>query len=129
MLHVRKEQHADPQHKGLEAIKQLLGQSQPWKVILGARDTVRTSRAYEALDYERTRQTVSVLPLELTDLQTVRLFAQQTLKGLGKDKIDYLLLNAAISQAPSEPGPHGSKWCPSYVVNHLCKEDTPPRTT
>jgi NAD(P)-dependent dehydrogenase (short-subunit alcohol dehydrogenase family) len=100
-------------------MKQLVEQSQKWKVILGARDTVRTQKAYDALGYDRARQNVSVLPLELSDLRTVKLFAQQTLNRLGQQKIDYLLLNAGISQVPDEPGPHGLKWCPSYVVNHL----------
>jgi NAD(P)-dependent dehydrogenase (short-subunit alcohol dehydrogenase family) len=102
-------------------MKQLVGQSQKWKVLLGARDTVGTPKAYDALGYDRARQSVSVLPLELSDLRTVKLFAQQTLNRLGQDKIDYLLLNAGVTQAPDEPGVHGVKWCPSYVVNHLCK--------
>lgn len=64
---------------------------------------------------------MSVLPLELSDLKGVKSFAEQTLEKLGKDKIDYLLLNAGISKGAQEPGPNGSKWCESYIVNHICE--------
>jgi hypothetical protein len=63
---------------------------------------------------------LAVLPLELSDLNTVKDFAEQTLAKLGQDKIDYLLLNAAVTQGKEEPGHSQAKWCESYVVNHLC---------
>lgn len=58
---------------------------------------------------------------ELNDLKGVKTFAQRTLEKLGQDKIDYLLLNAAISNGSQEKGPHGSKWCESLIVNHFCE--------
>jgi hypothetical protein len=64
------------------------------------------------------------LPLELSDLKTVKSFAQLALNKLGQDKIDYLLLNAAATQAAEQPGQRQSKWCESYVVNHLCTDKT-----
>ncbi|KAB5582246.1 hypothetical protein GE09DRAFT_262030 [Coniochaeta sp. 2T2.1] len=105
---------------GFEAIKQLLSQSQAYKVILGARDTARTQKAYDDVAYDRAKHSLAILPLELSDLKTVKTFAQQTLDKLGQDKIDYLLLNAGGTQAKEEPGgQYRSKWCESYAVNHL----------
>jgi len=54
-------------------------------------------------------------------LKTVKSFAQQTLEKLGQDKIDYFMLNAAITNSAEKPGSHGSKWCEAYIVNHLCE--------
>ncbi|KAM0269428.1 hypothetical protein ACHAQH_009743 [Verticillium albo-atrum] len=104
---------------GFEAIKQLLQQSQPYRVILGARNAEGAQKAFGDLKFDESKHNVTVLPLELADLKGVRTFAQQTLEKLGRDKVDYVLLNAAISNGAEEPGPHGSKWCESYVVNHL----------
>ena len=59
--------------------------------------------------------------MELSNLKTVKSFAQETLESLGQDPIDYLVLNAAMARkADDRPGPHGSQWSDSYVVNHLC---------
>ncbi|KAM0335023.1 hypothetical protein ACHAQA_000057 [Verticillium albo-atrum] len=104
---------------GFEAIKQLLQQSQPYRVILGARNTEGAQKAFGALKFDASKHNVTVLPLELADLRGVRTFAQQALEKLGQDKVDYVLLNAAITDSAVNPGPHGSKWCESYVVNHL----------
>lgn len=62
-----------------------------------------------------------MLPLDLSQLKAVKTFAEQTLEKLGQTKLDYLLLNAAISNGAEKPGPNGSKWCESLIVNHLCK--------
>lgn len=62
-----------------------------------------------------------MLPLELSNLKAVKSFAQQTLEKLGQEKLDYLLLNAGMAKGAQGPGPHGSKWCEPYVVNHLCE--------
>ncbi|KAM6527797.1 hypothetical protein FALCPG4_008838 [Fusarium falciforme] len=104
---------------GLEAIKQLLEQTQPYKVILGARNIQNTQKAYDALQYDRTANAVTILPLDLSDLKGVKSFAEKTLEKLGQGKIDYLLLNAGISNGSEGPGPHGSKWCEAHIVNHL----------
>ncbi|VUC26121.1 unnamed protein product [Clonostachys rosea] len=103
---------------GFEAIKQLLQQAQPYKVILGARNTEATENAYSSLSFERSKHSLSVLPLELNNLKDVKSFAHQALGKLGDDSIDYLLLNAAISDPAQGPGPHGSKWSEILVVNH-----------
>jgi NAD(P)-dependent dehydrogenase (short-subunit alcohol dehydrogenase family) len=105
---------------GLEAIKQLLDQSQPYRVILGARNTQRAQNSYDELKYDRSASGVTILPLELNDLKGVKSFADQTLEKLGQGKIDYLLLNAGLGGTSADgPGPHGSKWCEPHVVNHL----------
>ncbi|KAF2093908.1 NAD(P)-binding protein [Rhizodiscina lignyota] len=104
---------------GFEAIKQLLQQTQPYRVILGARDTKKAQADYDGLSYDSKTHSVTVLPLELADLRTVKTFARQTLDKLGSDKLDILLLNAALSKAADQPGVNGSKWCESYIVNHL----------
>ncbi|KAF7358048.1 WW domain-containing oxidoreductase [Mycena venus] len=107
---------------GFEAIKQLLAQQeQPYRLLLGVRDAPKTQAAIDAVQFDAsTGHSVTVLPLELADLKSVKSFAAQVLERLGKDdKLDYLLLNAATSAGAEQPGPHGSKWCESYIVNHL----------
>ncbi|KAF3769779.1 NAD(P)-binding protein, partial [Cryphonectria parasitica EP155] len=106
---------------GFELVKQLLAQSNPYKFVLGARDTEGTKKAYDALKFDNAKHSLTVLPLELSSLENVKSFAQKALEKLGKDKLDYLLLNAAINKPANEPGPHGSKWCEAYVVNHLAQ--------
>jgi len=104
---------------GFEAIRQLLEQSQPYRIILGARNTQRTQEAYDALTFDRATNPITILPLELNNLRNIQTFAKETLAKVGQDPIDYLLLNAGISNGAEQPGPHGSKWCESVVVNHL----------
>ncbi|KAL2210967.1 NAD(P)-binding protein [Sarocladium strictum] len=103
---------------GLEAVKQLLQQSQPYRVILGARNIQATEKAYGDISYDKSANQVSILPLELSNLKDVKKFAKETLDKLGKDKIDYLMVNAAISNGSDKPGPNGSKWCEALIVNH-----------
>ncbi|KAK9776038.1 hypothetical protein SCAR479_07258 [Seiridium cardinale] len=104
---------------GFEAIRQLLQQPQSYKFILGVRDVKTTQAAYDDLRVDDGKCTVSLLPLDLADLRNVKSFAQQTLEKLGHDKLDVLFLNAAMGKAANEPGPHGSKWCETQMVNHL----------
>ncbi|KAI1084098.1 NAD(P)-binding protein [Whalleya microplaca] len=104
---------------GFELVKQLLAQTQPYKFILGARNAQAAQAAYDGLQYDSSKHSLTIFPLELSNLKTVKTFASQTLEKLGQDKIDYLLLNAGIGKNADEPGPHGSKWSESYIVNHL----------
>lgn len=114
--------------QGFEAVKQLLAQTQAYNFILGARDIKTTQAAYDELLYDNSRHSLTILPLELTNLQTVKSFAVQTLEKLGQVPLDYLLLNAAVARsADGGPGPNGSQWSHSYIVNHLCEYcHTPP---
>ncbi|KAI2631596.1 hypothetical protein GGS21DRAFT_491496 [Xylaria nigripes] len=106
---------------GFEAVKKLLSQSQPYNFIIGARDIKRTTDAFNGLKYDGGKHTVTILPLELDNMQTVKSFAQSTLGQLGASPIDYLMLNAATSTAKkvADKGPHGSRWIEAYLVNHL----------
>ncbi|RYO84238.1 hypothetical protein DL762_005745 [Monosporascus cannonballus] len=104
---------------GFEVVKQLLAQTQPYRLILGARDTQRTRAALDELKYDSTRHSLTLLPVELSDLKNVKTFAQQTLDALGETNIDYLFLNAGMYKDANGPGPHGSKWSETYLVNHL----------
>lgn len=108
--------------QGFEAVKQLLFQAQPYNFILGARDIKTTIDAYNGLKYDGSKHTVTILPLELNDMKSVKTFSQQTLEKLGSKPINYLMLNAATaySKKVAETGPHGSKWIEAYLVNHLC---------
>lgn len=99
----------------------MLAQTQPYKFILGARDTQRTQAAYDELKYDSARHSLTILPLELANLPTVKTFAHQALQKLGQDPIDYLLLNAGMARNDDAPGPGPSRWSDSYVVNHLCE--------
>lgn len=105
--------------QGFEAIKHLLGHSTGYRFVLGCRDVKRTEQAFNEVDYNKTKHSFDFLPLELSDLKNVRSFAQQVLKQT--DKIDYLVLNAALTKAANEDGINGSNWCETYLVNHLCK--------
>ncbi|EFY91157.1 hypothetical protein MAC_02828 [Metarhizium acridum CQMa 102] len=102
---------------GLEVLKQLLEQATPYRVILGARDIKATSDAVARMQYDKTANAVTVLPVELADLKTVKTFAQQALDSVGGGKIDYLLLNAGMFK-PADKASHG-KWCEAAVVNHF----------
>ncbi|KAF7521673.1 hypothetical protein PCG10_008126 [Penicillium crustosum] len=106
---------------GFEAIKQLLQQTQPYSFILGVRDTEKTRIAYDALKFDTSKHSVSVLPLDLLDLKSVQSFAKQALSELGQRPLDYLFLIAGLVASADGPGPHGSQWCESYVVNHLAQ--------
>lgn len=106
---------------GFEAVKQLLFQAQPYSFILGVRDIKTTTDDYNGLKYDSNKHTITILPLELNNMNSVKAFSQQTLEKLGSRPIDYLMLNAATaySKKVAETGPHGSKWIEAYLVNHL----------
>ncbi|KAJ7699726.1 hypothetical protein B0H16DRAFT_1749313 [Mycena metata] len=79
-----------------------------------------TQAAYNSLKFDANSHTVDVLPLELSDLKAVRTFAHQVLGSLGSgEKIDYLMLNAARTHLATAPGPNGSIWSGTYIVNRL----------
>ncbi|KAG9250978.1 uncharacterized protein F5Z01DRAFT_328397 [Emericellopsis atlantica] len=103
---------------GFEAMRQLLEQSQPYNIILGARNTQRAKEAYDALKYDRDANPVTILPLEMNDLGKVQSFASQVQQHLQGTKLDYVLLNAGITGSAAA-GPTGSKWCEPFIVNHL----------
>ncbi|PHH72544.1 hypothetical protein CDD82_5924 [Ophiocordyceps australis] len=105
--------------QGFEAIKQLLQQPQPYRVILGARDTHTTNEAYKQLPFDRATHSVTVLPLQLADLSTVKTFACQALDQLGGHAIDYLIMNAGISKDVEDKSLLGYKWCETVIVNHF----------
>ncbi|KAI0531982.1 hypothetical protein GGR58DRAFT_523761 [Xylaria digitata] len=104
---------------GFEAVKQLLQQPQPYRFILGARDLKATQAAYDGLKYDAAKHKILILPLELTDLRCVKSFAQQALEDLGEGNLDIIFLNAGMNKPAIGPGPNGSRWCESLVVNHL----------
>ena len=105
--------------QGFEAIKQLLQQTQPYNFILGARDTTKARAAYDDLKYDSAKHSVSILPLDLLNLKSVRSFATQALGELGQNNLDLLFLVAGSLNSADGPGPHGSQWCESYITNHL----------
>ncbi|KAH6617749.1 hypothetical protein B0J18DRAFT_259743 [Chaetomium sp. MPI-SDFR-AT-0129] len=116
---------------GFEVIKQLLlAQHLPaptvfppkaaYNIILGARDVTNTRAAFDGLGYDAARHQVTVLPLELSDLKGTKGFASEVLSLLGageKKKLDFLLLNAAISGSGQKTGPWG--WNEGLTVNHF----------
>ncbi|PHH80463.1 hypothetical protein CDD80_1473 [Ophiocordyceps camponoti-rufipedis] len=101
---------------GFEAVKQLLSNPQPYRVILGARRVDDTKSALDALGHNRA---VTVLPLDLADVRQVKTFARAALDVVGKDPIDYLLLNAGIIKNADEGPSYKYKWCEAAVVNHF----------
>ncbi|CAI7569111.1 unnamed protein product [Penicillium pancosmium] len=104
---------------GFEVIKQLLEKSDPYNFIIGARDIERTQAAFNEVKFDTSKHTISLVPLDLTDLRSIQLFAQNALTKLGPNKLDLVFLCAGMVASAEGPGPHGSQWCTSYVVNHL----------
>ncbi|KAL3952014.1 hypothetical protein ACCO45_013731 [Purpureocillium lilacinum] len=102
---------------GFEAVKQLLEQSQPYRIVLGARDTAATTAAFDRLTFDRAANPLTVLPLDLADLRAVKSFASQALEKV--DAIDYLLLNAGMIKSAEGPGPHGSR---CTICFHLLRD-------
>lgn len=78
--------------------------------------------AYSKVGYAKTTHSVSILLLDLSDLRTVKSFAQRALESLEEAQLDVLFLNAGMNKAPKGPGLNGSPWCEAYLVNHLCKQ-------
>jgi NAD(P)-dependent dehydrogenase (short-subunit alcohol dehydrogenase family) len=97
----------------------LLQQTQPYNFILGVRDTVKAQAEYNDLKFDSAKHSVSILPLDLLNLKSVRSFATQALTELGQNKLDLLFLVAGSLNSAEGPGPHRSQWCESYVTNHL----------
>jgi len=95
--------------------------TQSYRFILGCRDTQLTGTALEGISYEKAKHNVKLLPLDLSNLKTVKSFASDALTELGNDKLDCLFLNAALitHSNKGEAGPHNSKWGASCLVNHF----------
>ncbi|KAI1434996.1 hypothetical protein GGR50DRAFT_359250 [Xylaria sp. CBS 124048] len=106
---------------GFEAAKQLLAQSQPYNFIIGARHFQETVDAFNGLNYDGRRHDVTILPLQLNDMLSVKEFACDVIRKLSSSRLDYVLLNAAtgLGKQVSKRGPHGSRWVEPYLVNHL----------
>ena len=88
---------------------------------LARRNVKEVRTAYDDLGYDTKRHTITLLPLDLSHLATVKEFAKQTLETLGDRKIDYLMMIAGLSKGAKEPGINGSQLCEPYIVNHLCR--------
>ena len=106
--------------QGFEALKQLLQEPTPYRVIFGARDAQAVTANVDKLQFDRGANTVTVLPLELSDLKGVKSFAQQSLDKVGSDNIDYLFLNAGMIQAKGGKATPGCKWNETAMTNHFC---------
>ncbi|GAT29576.1 short-chain dehydrogenases/reductase [Aspergillus luchuensis] len=108
---------------GFETIKQLLEQAEPYNFILGARDTAKVQAAYDGLNYDTSKHSITIYPLDLLSLKSVQSFAANVLSKLGSEKLAYLFLCAGTLDNGEGPGPNGSQWCSGYVVNHLATLD------
>lgn len=75
--------------------------------------------AFDKLEYNRDTHKVTVLDLDLIDSQKVKSFAQQALRKVDQDRIDYLLLNAGMIKSAEEKPPYKFKWCDTVIVNHF----------
>ncbi|KAL8377254.1 hypothetical protein RB595_008098 [Gaeumannomyces hyphopodioides] len=108
---------------GFEMVKQLLSQvDQPYRLILGARDTAKARTDLDSLGFDAARHSLTVLPLELTDLAGVRTFAKKALEDLGRSgdgRLDYLVLNAGAAFPADKGDSSRSKWCDTYIINYL----------
>ncbi|KAM3511872.1 hypothetical protein MY11210_004490 [Beauveria gryllotalpidicola] len=104
---------------GFEVLKQLLQAPQPYRVVLGARNPSGMQLSLRDVVFESANK-IEVLPLDLADLKGTRMFAEATMDAIGDAKVDYLLLNAAITK-PAVVNPRGYRWCESAVVNHVAQ--------
>lgn len=99
----------------------MLDQPHPYRFVLGVRSPAKAQTAIEQLGYDKAKHSVSILECDFADLQKVKTFAHRALEELAQDKLDELLLNhALIKQVSKVPGPRGSTWDETYIVNHLC---------
>lgn len=97
-------------------MKHLLGKPEPHRIIMGAHGTEDGHPLTAGSPHSLT-----VAPVRLGDLRSVKSFAQQALENIGPSKLDYLFLKAGIKrEARGRPNPSAPKWCRPYVVNHLC---------
>ncbi len=85
--------------------------------MTGARNPSGLEQSLKDTSFEPANK-VDVLPLDLADLKGTRTFAEAALERVGSAKIDYLFLNAAITD-PAAANPRGYRWCESAVVNHV----------
>ncbi|EPS25316.1 hypothetical protein PDE_00249 [Penicillium oxalicum 114-2] len=105
---------------GFESVKQLLlDNPEPYTFILGARDVKRTQAAFDALNFDTAKNQVHIFPLDLKDLRSVQVFAQNALEQLGQSTLDFLFLAAGALDEAKGPASHGSQWCDGLMVNHL----------
>jgi NAD(P)-dependent dehydrogenase (short-subunit alcohol dehydrogenase family) len=96
-----------------------MAQAQPWNFILGVRDTVKVQTEFDGLKYDTKKHSLTLFPLDLSQVKNVKTFAQKTLEKIGPaGTIDYLVLNAALVKSAEQKGSH-PKYCESYIVNHL----------
>lgn len=102
-------------------MRQLLESPEPYRIIFGARNTGAAQAAYDALSYDRSQNSVTVLPLELNNTRQIKPFVSDVLSKLGGEKLDYVFLCAGITNDAKSPGPYGSQWSEALIVNHLCK--------
>ncbi|EGX95933.1 Short-chain dehydrogenase/reductase SDR [Cordyceps militaris CM01] len=104
---------------GFEALKQLLQAPQPYRIVLGARNVSGMEQSLRDVP-SASPNMVEVLPLDLADLQGTKQFAEAALRAVGDAKIDYLFLNAGITD-PAAANPRGYRWCEQAVVNHVAQ--------
>lgn len=103
-------------------VKQLLlDQPTPFKFILGVRDPSKSKPQFDSLRYDTSKHDISLHKVDFANLREVRTFAREAIATLGKDKLDYVLLNHGMAKGANGPGEHGSPWSESFVVNHQCK--------
>lgn len=90
-------------------------------MFLGVRDPPKAKGELDHLKYDTSKHNVSLFKVDYASLAQTRSFAKEALGALGKDKLDYVLLNHALVTDAKKPAWEGYKWCEDYVVNHECE--------
>lgn len=86
-------------------------------MLLGCRDPESTRLAYEQANLPP-RHEFKYLPLELSSLIRASDFATAVLQDMGEEKLDTLLLCAAISKSTSGENEKVGKWSQAFIVNY-----------
>jgi NAD(P)-dependent dehydrogenase (short-subunit alcohol dehydrogenase family) len=104
---------------GLELIRQIIAQPTPWSITLAARSPSSVTAALSSAPKTDPATHVSIVPIDLRDLATVRTFAASTLSDLGDAKLDYLLLNAGAIGGERPSSEIKNKYSDGMTVNHI----------
>lgn len=111
---------------GFEALRQLINQapaSTAYRLWLGCRNVGNAERAYADLLRSQDRHKATCLPLELSDLTTVRAFGETVKAKIAGARLDVCLLCAAIAKAPSAANSQNKDgWSEAYIVNVVAQQ-------
>lgn len=100
---------------GFATLERLVSAPSPstsYRFLVGCRDP-------SAFQLKATGHTLDLLKLDLSSFDSVTAFAEQVKAKLAGEKVDVILLCAAVVESELRIGQGG--WCSEAIVNHFCK--------